>query len=485
MSTMSKKQISHLSLIFFIILIFCQCTVLDQSFGRISSKENIQKEEIYVIKNVNIIPMTMESKIISNATVIIKNKKIFSINQPVPDKAKIINGKGKWLIPGLIDMHVHNLADINLSSSYPTKGATIFTDTQDFMLLYVVNGVTTAFELNARVEHFGQRNEILKGNLYGPRMALAMLIDGGEGSGNKANTAADGRQTVRMAKAQGYEFVKVYAHLNVETYKAIVDEASKQGMKVVGHIPDVFKGHIDDAFVPNFAMVAHAEEYAKQSEDFTDQDAQYYAKITKANGTWFTPTLTTMEWILSQSRSLEGVRNLSSLKYVHPLIQSRWLYSNSYNQESTTGRIRYFEKMVEFNMRLVKAFKEAGVPIVAGTDAGNPGVVWGFSLHDEIELLVKAGLSPEEALVSATRLPAIWLGIEDKIGTVEVGKYADLVLLDANPLQDIRNTRKIAGVFLNGKWIDKKIMDSMLSAVAERNTANKNKYDWKKRMNFE
>ncbi|QXU42136.1 amidohydrolase family protein [Pedobacter sp. D749] len=419
----------------------------------------------------------MESKIISNATVIIKNKKIFSINQPVPDKAKVINGKGKWLIPGLIDMHVHNLADINLSSSYPTKGATIFTDTQDFMLLYVVNGVTTAFELNARVEHFGQRNEILKGNLYGPRMALAILIDGGEGSGNKANTAADGRQTVRMAKAQGYEFVKVYSHLNVETYKAIVDEASKQGMKVVGHILDVFKGHIDDAFVPNFAMVAHAEEYAKQSEDFTDKDAQYYAKITKANGTWFTPTLTTMEWILSQSRSLDGVRNLSSLKYVHPLIQSRWLYSNSYNQESTTGHIRYFEKMVKFNMRLVKAFKEAGVPIVAGTDAGNPGVVWGFSLHDEIELLVKAGLSPEEALVSATRLPAIWLGIEDKIGTVEVGKYADLVLLDANPLEDIRNTRKIAGVFLNGKWIDKKIMDSMLSAVAERNTANKNKYD--------
>ncbi|MGQ7854419.1 amidohydrolase family protein [Pedobacter sp. WC2501] len=427
----------------------------------------------------------MESKIVSNATVIIKNKKIFSINQPVPRKAKIINGKGKWLIPGLIDMHVHNLADINLSSSYPTKGATIFTDTQDFMLLYVVNGVTTAFELNARVEHFGQRNEILKGNLYGPRMALAILIDGGEGSGNKANTAADGRQTVRMAKAQGYEFVKVYSHLNVETYKAIVDEASKLGMKVVGHIPDVFKGHIDDAFVPNFAMVAHAEEYAKQSEDFTDQDAQYYAKITKANGTWFTPTLTTMEWILSQSRSLEGVRNLSSLKYVHPLIQNRWLYSNSYNQESTTGRIRYFEKMVKFNMRLVKAFKEAGVPIVAGTDAGNPGVVWGFSLHDEIELLVKAGLSPEEALVSATRLPATWLGIEDKIGTVEVGKYADLVLLDANPLKDIRNIRKIAGVFLNGKWIDKKIMDSMLSAVAERNTANKNKYDWKKRMDFE
>lgn len=146
----------------------------------------------------------------------------------------------------------------------------------------------------------------------------------------------------------------------------------------------------------------------------------------RQNSVSYSPTLasclpgTILEWILSQSRSLEGVRNLSSLKYVHPLIQSRWLYSNSYNKESTTGRIRYFEKMVEFNMHLVKAFKEAGVPIVAGTDAGNPGVVWGFSLHNEIEILVKAGLSPEEALVSATRLPAIWLGIEDKIGTVEV-----------------------------------------------------------------
>jgi imidazolonepropionase-like amidohydrolase len=192
-----------------------------------------------------------------------------------------------------------------------------------------------------------------------------------------------------------------------------------------------------------------------------------------------------MEWIVSQSRSLEGIRTLSSLKYVHPLIKSRWLYSNTYNQESTTERILYFEKMVEFHKRLVKAFKEAGVPIVAGTDAGNPGVIWGFSLHDEIELLVKAGLSPEEALVSATRLPATWLGIEDKIGTVEVGKYADLVLLDADPLTDIQNTRKIAGVFSNGKWIDKKTMNSMLRAVSDRNAANKNKYDWKKRMDFE
>ncbi len=117
--------------------------------------------------------MTTENIVIKNATVVIKDKKILSINRSIPDSAKIIDGKGKWLIPGLIEMHVHNLADINFSSNYPTKGATFFTDTQDFMLLYFANGVTSAFELSGRVEHFGQRNEIKSGKVIGPRIALA------------------------------------------------------------------------------------------------------------------------------------------------------------------------------------------------------------------------------------------------------------------------------------------------------------------------
>jgi imidazolonepropionase-like amidohydrolase len=428
--------------------------------------------------------MTAENKIIENATVVIKDRKILSINKSIPTNAKIIDGKGKWLIPGLIDMHVHNLADINLSSNYPTKGATLFTDTQDFMLLYVANGVTTVLELSARPEHFGERNEIIKGNVIGPRIALAFLIDGGDGSGNVANTPADGRQSVRIAKAQGYEFIKVYSSLNIETFKAIVDEANKQGMKVVGHIPNAFKGRIEEAFVPNYDMVAHAEEYAKQTDNFSDQDARRFAQLAKKNGTWLTPTLTTIVRIGEQARSLDAIRNLPSLKYVHPLMQSKWLTSNNYNTGTTPDRVAYIDKIADFNVRLVKAFKEAGVPMVAGTDAGTSGVVWGFSLHDEIELLVKAGLTTEETLASATRLPATWLGIEDKIGTVEEGKFADLVLLDANPLDNISNTRKISGVFVNGQWLNSKKIDVMLSDLAKRNNADKDKYDWKKRKDY-
>src|SRR5690606_33343556 len=123
------------------------------------------------------------------------------------------------------------------------------------------------------------------------------------------------------------------------------------------------------------------------------------------------------------------------------------------------------------------------VPMVAGTDAGMSGVVWGFSLHDELKFLVEAGLTNEEALASATRLGAEWLEIGDKIGTIEIGKYADLILLDENPLENISNTRKISGVFVNGQWLDKNKMDTMLTNVEQWNKANQEHYDWKTLLN--
>lgn len=451
-----------------------------------NAKLEQQNDDVYIIRNVNVITMMEDNSILNNATVVIKGQKILSINGVIPAGAKMIDGKGKWLIPGLIDMHVHNLADVNFSTNYPTKGATLFADTQDLMLLYISNGVTTAFELSARPEHFAQRNEIVSRKVIGPRIALALLIDGGNNGGNIANTPEDGRQTVRIAKAQGYEFIKVYSGLNAETFAAILDEATKQNMKVVGHIPNVFRGSLAKVFIPNFGMVAHAEEFSKHSKALSNEDAQYFASLAKKNGTWLTPTLTTMEKIAAQTHSIDVIRQLPSLKYVHPLMQSKWLFSNQYNRENNRQRIARIDSMVSFHLKLVKAFKQAGVPIVAGTDAGVSGLVWGYSLHDEIELLVKAGLTTDEALAAATRLPARWLGIEDKVGTIEQGKLADLILLDANPLDDIKNTRKISGVFVDGRWITRKMLNKMLANLEEKNTTNlgKDKYDWKKRKDY-
>lgn len=433
-----------------------------------------------VLKNVHIIPMTVPNTVINNATVVIVDNRISSINGTIPKGAKIMDGKGKWLMPGLIDMHVHVPADAGpFGPKAPTQGATVFFDLQDYMTLYNANGVTTLLELNAKAENFGQRNEIGKGKVIGPRMALAALLDGGEGQGRRVNTPEDGRQAVRSAKAEGYEFIKVYSGLNVETFKAIIDEANKQGLKTIGHIPDAFQGMLQEAFVPHFDMVAHAEELSKQTEDYSAQEAQRMAQMMKKNGTWLTPTLTTMEWILRQSRSLDEIKASPTFPYVHPLLQSKWLTANKYNKNSSPENIAYFEKLVQFHRLLVKACQTAGVPMVAGTDAGTSGVVAGFALHDELELLVQAGLTPEEALISATRLPAAWLGIDGKIGTVEENKLADLVLLDENPLTDIKNTRKIAAVCVNGKWLDKSKLRRQLADLAKRNTKVKDQFDWK------
>jgi imidazolonepropionase-like amidohydrolase len=437
-----------------------------------------------VIKNVNIIPMTSDNKVIENATIVIEGNKIVSINKPVPPSAKVIDGKGKWLIPGLMDMHVHTPTDGHFNNTYPTRVATVFTSTQDVMTPFIANGVTTMFDLNATGGHFGQRNEILRGDVIGPRMALAAMINGGKGSGRIANTPDDGRQSVRMAKAEGYEFIKVYSDLNIETYKAILDEAGKQGMKVVGHIPNSFKGLLAEAFVPHWDLVAHAEEFAKHCEECNDHEAQQFAKIAKENGTWVIPTLTIIDRALDQSRSPDSILTLEGFPYVHPLMQNKWLTANIHYQGTSPERVGRLEKIAKFNRLLVKAFKEAGVPMITGTDAGCSGVVAGFSLQDELELLVNAGMTPEEVLMCATRLPATWLGIDSKVGTVEEGKFADLILLDANPLTNIKNTRKIAGVFVNGKWLDKATIHKMLADLAKKYASEKGQHDWSKRKEY-
>jgi imidazolonepropionase-like amidohydrolase len=439
-----------------------------------------QKKTMYAIKNVNVITMASTNTVIENATVVISNNLIQSINETIPKNVTFIDGKGKWLIPGLIDMHVHLATDVIFGEKKPTQLPDLSFNIQDIMTPFIANGVTTILELNSSMETYSEKKDIERGYVIGPRMALAALIDGGEGTGRRVNSPEDGRQAVRSAKIEGYDFIKIYAYLNVETYFAIIDEANKQGIKTIGHIPDFTgKWKLKDAFVKGFGMVAHAEELTNYAVNYSKEEADTMAKMLKDNGTWLSPTLIVMEKILSQVKSLDELKALPTFKYVHPIFQSKWLTANKYNKMHSPEDIAHFEKYVKFNLLLVNACKKAGVPIVAGTDAGTSSVINGFSLHDELELLVQAGLTTQEALNSSTLLSAQWLGIDKQIGSIEPGKFADLVLLDESPLTDIKNTRKIAGVFVNGNWLTKTKINAMLTDLAKRNTADKDKFDWK------
>lgn len=432
-----------------------------------------------VIEHVTVLPMTEGGTPINDATVVIENGRIKSLHGPVPEGALRIDGSGKWMIPGLTDMHVHIPSDAVLGpKKYPTQGPNMLLNVQDLMTPYLANGVTQVLNLDATAGSIAQRNQIECGDVLGPHMALAALIDGGDGPGRRVNSPAEGRQCVRDAKAEGYEFIKVYSELDTATFKAILDESTLQGLKTIGHIPDAFQGDLDAAFVPAFGMVAHAEEFSKHSSEFSTADADRFARSAARSGTWLTPTLTTIRWIASEIRSLDEMRALPSLKYMHPIIQHKWLKANKYNSMFDLADADHYDSMVVFQTQLVRSFKAAGVPIVAGTDAGTSGVVPGFSLHDELEMLAAAGLAPLEVLASATRLPSSWLGVDKERGTIEPGKAADLILLDADPLENIANTRKIHGVMLNGRWLDRTTLDAMLQDLAAWNTANLDRFSW-------
>jgi imidazolonepropionase-like amidohydrolase len=457
-----------------ITFLFCLLT-----YGANSQSTKTNKS-LYAIKNVNVITMTIPNKVIYNATVVISNNIIQSINGTIPPNCKLIEAKGKWLIPGLIDAHVHLATDTYFGQKRPTQNPDISFNTQDIMTPFIANGVTTIVDLNSTMETFSQKKEVEKGHIVGPKIILAALINGGKGQGRIANSPEEGKLLVRNAKAEGYDFIKVYSKLNIETYNAIIDESNKLEMKTIGHIPNAFQGKLEQAFVPHFGMIAHAEELSKHAKRYDLEEAKSFAKLAKDNGTALSPTLTTMVWISKQTHSIDSIKKLPTLKYVHPLVQSKWLTANNYVNNSTKENVVYFDTLVQFHYKLVKAFKEAGVQIVAGTDVGVSGVVSGFSMHDELEELVKSGLSPQEALSSATITAAQWIGNDKFVGTIEEGKFADLILLNKNPLDDIKNTRNIEGVFVNGTWLNNQTINHLLSDLAERNTKNKNKFDWLK-----
>ena len=409
--------------------------------------------------------MTADGAVLRDRTVLIRAGRITSIEAAaratVPASGlRRIDGTGKWLMPALSDMHVHFENDRMLRMWRGDDRATDGTvRTQDIAAPYVANGVLQVANLSAMSESIGQRIEIESGRVLGPHLALAAMIDGSPpdwppGMTRVAANPADGRQAVRDALAEGYDFIKVYNKLDVGTFGAIVDEARQRKVQVAGHLIGRGAGITDQLFVPGFGLVAHLQEYAQQSNgELTDAQIQHLAQLTLRNGTWVVTTLSADQRLVRTVRDPKSLQDWPHAELVHPLMHDFWVNDNRMLRDRSPERVARFERIATDSARLLRAFFAAGVPLLAGTDTPMPRQTAGFALHDELEAMAAQGMPNAAVLQSATRLPAQWLGVIGDRGTVEQGKRADLLLLAADPLADVAHTRHIEAVILGGRYL--------------------------------
>jgi imidazolonepropionase-like amidohydrolase len=431
----------------------------------------------FAIEHVTILPMTAGGAPITDATLIVSDGRITQIGSSasvrVPRNLTRIDGRGRWVMPGLSDMHVHVL---NRGYGRQFPGGQDFpadyVRTADLMLPFIANGVTQIMDMSASPYTLAQRDEIESGAVLGPHLAAASMVDGDPPAFPKdarvATTPEAGRRAVREIAADGFAFVKVYSGLQLPVYAAIVDEAERARVRVVGHLPVASRGHAEEVLIRGMSMVAHTEEYGRLGKDATDADIERYAALTRRADISVATTLITNVLIARQTHDPSVVAAAKGIRYVHPALRAYWQHANRYTVDVTPEKTAHRDKLLGFNERMIKALAAAGVRMMPGTDSIIPGVVYGFSLHDELELLAKAGLSNQHVLESATRLPAELLNVANDRGTIEAGKAADLLLLDADPLVDVANTRAIAAVVRGGRYLPRTEIDALMNDLAAR-----------------
>jgi imidazolonepropionase-like amidohydrolase len=391
----------------------------------------------------------------------------------VPQGVRIVDGTGKFLIPGLWDMHVHTFF-----------GTWVPGGREVTLPLFVANGITGVRDMGSELDLILQaRGEIAGGKLLGPRMVVAgPMLDGPKTqfpASIAIATPEDGRRAVDMLVGRGVDFIKIQSYVPRDAYFAIADECKKKGITFVGHVPDTIRGsEASNAGQKSFEHLIGIFEGSSTLEDelltgpkgpgkFLEtydpsRETALIALLAK-NQTWQCPTLywERGQWLVD----VIDVNKDPDAKYAPAFWREKsWpRFTQSIIKDLDTDPLPVRERFVGHELDIVRKLHAAGVPFLAGTDTpAGVDVIPGFSLHAEMQRLVDAGFTPLEALQTATINPARFLGRTADLGTVEEGKIADLVLLDANPTQDIRNTRRIAGVVLNGRYFSRADLDKLL-----------------------
>lgn len=423
---------------------------------------------ITALVNVHVVPMDRQ-RVLRDQTVIVERGRIAAIGRGlgVPAGTKIIDGKGRYLSPGLADMHNHS-------------------DTREDLALYLANGVTTMLNMGEAKNSFVGRTRLAvdNGEVPGPRVLAALAVDGSPQFGHLVvATPEDARAAVRLAKGNGYAFIKVYNNLTPEVFAALMAAARAEGLAVVGH--GVSSVGLEKQLDAGQAMVAHAEEFFytffAPPQTVRTYDAPGAERIPaaiallKRTGAFVVADLHNYATIAGQFGRpdvVAGYLRMPEARYVSPADRVGWVNSN-YQKRNVDLTAR-----VAFLRMFIKAMADAGVPLLSGGDAPSiPGLVPGFSVHRNLAMLEEAGLSRFQVLSLATRVPGEfvqrYVAGAGPVGTVSVGSRADLILTDANPLENLRTLERPVGVMANGKWYDAAALKGLLDGVAAKYAAAK------------
>lgn len=418
----------------------------------------------YYLTNVTVIDVSGGNSF-PNMTIFIDDSIIsaISLNSEIniPKKAKVIDLSGKYLLPGLWDMHVH-LGNATRSS----------------LPLFVVNGVTGVRDMGTN--NFDSiriwKNLIRSDQITGPHIVSpGPMLNGGHPDQDYqigVNSIEEAKRIVDSLAIIGVDFIKLQSGLSRETYFAIAEESNKLHLPFVGHIPISNSGvgitgeeasEAGQKSLEHMLGIPFTPDTIKAYQNFypTKESLDHLFVVLLKNKTFVTPTLSVYELPAKYKTILPNQDSL--LRYISPELRAFWDMQTVNWQERNNS---FDNWLLKTRMNMIPFLRDAGIPLLAGTDVGFPFVLPGFGLHSELKFLVAAGLSPIEALRTATINPAIFFGVEDKLGSIEKGKIADLVIFNYDPTSNIQNIDSIEAVIVNGKLLDHSSLTKELSWVA-------------------
>jgi imidazolonepropionase-like amidohydrolase len=400
--------------------------------------------------------------------VIIKDGKVTAMGKRLKygKDALVIDGKGKYLIPGLAEMHAHVPPIDDLE---PMK---------EVLFLFAANGITTIRGMLGHPKHLELRTMIQQGQINGPRF----YTTGPSFNGISVKTAEAGAEMVRKQKEMGYDFLKLHPGLNLETFPAIASTANEVGIPFAGHVS--WAVGVWRAIEAGYSSIDHLDGFVEALvpgiETVTEQEAGLFGmfigdradasriptlmKALKEKNIWVVPTQSLAERWFAPSYDAESFRNDPHSKYMNPKVVDQWITSKKSLQANPNYDAAKIEKLIKLRRQLILECQQNGVGLLLGCDAPQVFNVPGFSTHNELAYLVGSGLTPYQALRTGTVNVASYLKLADS-GLIKPGAVADLVLINGNPLQDIRQTQNIQGVVVNGRWLSKSEIDAGLKKL--------------------